>query len=236
MRWIIPDIHGCFQSLRALLEEQIRPSKGDALFFLGDYIDRGPASRQVIEYLMKMQSDGYQLRLLKGNHEEFCLMMHRQQKAQKWYQRLAPSSQIWHNWMKQGGDKTLNSYGVKRADQIPAEHIEWMARLENFIELEDFILVHAGFNFAAENIFTDQKSMLWIREFVVEPEKCSNKKIIHGHVPVSMQTIRFNLANDSYASIDLDNGVYKQDQEGYGNLVAFNPDTKAFLVQQNRDF
>ncbi len=234
-RWIIPDIHGCFKTMRVLIEEQIRPSQSDELFFLGDYIDRGPSSRMVIEYIMALEEKKYNIRLLKGNHEAFCETVYDQDKEKTWLQKLAPKSQQWHNWMKQGGKETLKSYGIKQVGQFPEEHIQWMSELEYYILLEDYILVHAGFNFVLDDIFKDTQSMLWTREFVVNPKKTDHKKIIHGHVPVSLETIRYNLEKGEYNSIDLDNGVYKRDTVGYGNLCALELNSMKLLLQPNCD-
>ena len=57
-RWVIPDIHGCINTLKQLIETGIMPTKEDELYFLGDYIDRGPDGRGVIDYIMSMQSQG----------------------------------------------------------------------------------------------------------------------------------------------------------------------------------
>ncbi len=70
-QWVIPDIHGCSRSLRALIEDQIVPSLDDQLLFLGDYVDRGPDSKGVIDYVIWLQARGYNTVTLKGNHEEF---------------------------------------------------------------------------------------------------------------------------------------------------------------------
>ena len=56
-RWVIPDLHGCVNTLRTLIEEQIRPSRSDLLYFLGDYIDRGPDSKGLIDYIRNLQKD-----------------------------------------------------------------------------------------------------------------------------------------------------------------------------------
>ena len=72
-RWVIPDIHGCLNTLKALINEQIRPARYDELYFLGDYIDRGPDSKGVLDYLRALQKDEYTLTLLKGNHEDFAV-------------------------------------------------------------------------------------------------------------------------------------------------------------------
>jgi serine/threonine protein phosphatase 1 len=70
-RWVIPDIHGYLDTLKALIEERIKPARTDELYFLGDYIDRGPDSRGVINYIRSLRQDGYAVTALKGNHEDF---------------------------------------------------------------------------------------------------------------------------------------------------------------------
>ena len=72
-KWVIPDIHGCFRTLKVLIENQIKPNKNDHLIFLGDYIDRGPDSKSVIDYIMKMQQDEFNITVLMGNHEDYCI-------------------------------------------------------------------------------------------------------------------------------------------------------------------
>ena len=72
-QWVIPDLHGCSQTLQALITEQIRPSRSDVLYFLGDYIDRGPDSKGVIDYIITLQENEYEVKVLKGNHEDYFL-------------------------------------------------------------------------------------------------------------------------------------------------------------------
>ena len=71
--WVIPDIHGHSGTLQALIEDHVQPSRTDTLYFLGDYIDRGPDAKGVIDYIIHLQQDGYNIRTLKGNHEDFLL-------------------------------------------------------------------------------------------------------------------------------------------------------------------
>ena len=72
-RWVVPDIHGHIKTLRALIEERIELQKSDSIYFLGDYIDRGPDSKGVIDYIMSLQSFGYDVHCIRGNHEDYCL-------------------------------------------------------------------------------------------------------------------------------------------------------------------
>ena len=69
----VGDIHGCSRTLRSLIEDYIVPATGDTFIFLGDYIDRGPGSRQVIDYLLTLPAQGLSCIYTGGNHEEVAL-------------------------------------------------------------------------------------------------------------------------------------------------------------------
>ncbi len=77
---------------------------------------------------------------------------------------------------------------------------------------------------------------LWLRDFEVDPKKIGNKKIIHGHVPVSLEFIDISVNNKEYNFIDLDNGAYMTKKEGFGNLVALELTSMEYKVQYNLDF
>jgi predicted MPP superfamily phosphohydrolase len=235
-QWVIPDIHGCFKTMKTLIEKQIMPDKKDTLFFLGDFIDRGPDSKSVIDYIRTMQNDGYQLRLLLGNHEDYCVQAVNAEHNRKRFFGLKEANRIKKEWEKYGGKEAQDSFGLTDLRDFPAEYIDWMRDLEYFIELDDFILVHAGLNFEIENPFTDKRAMLWLREFKVNPSKIKNKTVVHGHVPVSLEFIDMSLKNPAYHFIDLDNGVYMENRAGFGNLVALELSSKKLLIQSNMDF
>ena len=129
----------------------------------------------------------------------------------------------------------MKSFKVANFKDFPAEYLDWMKNLEYFIELENFLLVHAGFNFRSEDPFEDKSSMLWIREYDIDNEKIGNKRIIHGHVPVSLEFIDMSLKSNTYQFIDLDNGPYMTTREGFGNLVALELNTLEYKVQYNLD-
>ena len=106
-----------------------------------------------------------------------------------------------------------------------------------YVELEEYILVHAGMNFNIADPFEDTKSMMWTRKFRVDFNKSHGKKIIHGHIPVDYSFMNMVIEqNDNYDFIALDNGVFVTDKPGLGNLTAFNPDTKQIVAQSNMDF
>jgi serine/threonine protein phosphatase 1 len=234
-RWVIPDIHGCLNTLKALIEEQIKPSRSDELYFLGDYIDRGPDSRGVIDYIRTLQHDEFTVTPLKGNHEDFVVELYdaEMQSKSPWFFRLADRKR--KAWYATGGKAMLGSFGISSIKQIPPEYITWMRELVHFVKLDGFVLVHAGLNCNLDDPFTDTRSMLWLRDYQILPEKIGNRKIIHGHVPVDLQFIDLTLKNSFYKFIDLDNGPYISGKEGYGNLVALELTGTQMVIQDNRD-
>jgi serine/threonine protein phosphatase 1 len=234
--WVIPDIHGCAKTLRALVEDLIKPSKHDWLFFLGDYIDRGPSSKEVIDYLMYLKREEYNLRMLMGNHEDYLIKSYQDEVNAKSFFGFKMKNPRTKEWLFHGGKQTMESFKLTDLKQFPAEYIEWMQHLEYYIELENFILVHAGFNFKNKDPFSDTDSMLWIRDYEIDSAKIQNKRIIHGHVPVSLEFIDMSIKNKGYKFIDLDNGCYMNKREGFGNLLALELNSMVYKVQYNLDF
>lgn len=229
-RWVVPDIHGCVNTLKSLVESRLNLTKTDAIYFLGDYIDRGPDSKGVIDYIMGLQNDGYEVHYLRGNHEDYCI--------KSWnadQKRFLFRSSIEKDWRKNGAKQTLESFGVKRPRDIDKKYIDWMKNAEYYIELEDYILVHAGMNFNIPNPFEDLSSMMWIRNFKVDSDKVGGKKVIHGHVPVEMTMINLFAQSEGYGFLAIDNGIYYKNKDGFGNLLAYNLDTKELVIQHNID-
>jgi serine/threonine protein phosphatase 1 len=235
-RWVIPDIHGCVKTLKTLFEEQIRPTRYDEIYFLGDYIDRGPDSKGVIDYIRNLQDDQFTITALRGNHEDFVIDLYDAEVKSRfsWFKSFA--SKKYRSWMEIGGRDTLQSFGISELRSIPPEYIEWMRGLTYHVILEDFILVHAGLNFEIDDPFTDKESMLWTREYRIKPEKIGNRRIIHGHVPVNLELMDMSLKNKSLWFIDLDNGPYIQGKPGFGNLVAIELTSMETVIQDNRDY
>ncbi len=234
-RWVIPDIHGCSKTLKSLVSELIKPSRNDELYFLGDYVDRGPDSKGVIDFIRALQDDQYNVTALKGNHEDFMVELYdAENKARNtWWHRLGDKK---HKvWIDIGGKSTLSSFEAENIRQVPASYIEWMRGLKYYIPLENFILVHAGLNFKNENPFEDLRAMLWLRDYEIIPGKIGNRKIIHGHVPVNMELIMLAVKSRVYKFIDLDNGPYISGKEGFGNLVALELNSMEMVIQNNLD-
>lgn len=231
--WVIPDIHGCVKTVKALIETKVKPEPGDTLYFLGDYIDRGPDSKGVIDYLMFLDTQDYNCYFLKGNHEDFCTQVYEEAKSGKssWLRKSALLSR----WKHFGGKETLKSFGVKRMSQFPEKYYNWMKSLTYYLELDNFFLVHAGFDFTKETIFEDTEAMMWTMRFEVVPEKVNHKKVIYGHLPFTLDHIQYCIEKYRYNRIPLDNGVYRKGEAGFGNLLALELNSRTVEVQPNID-
>jgi len=235
--WVIPDVHGCLLTLLTLVEDLIGLRTDDSLIFLGDVIDRGPSSKGVIDYILKLKDEGINVKVLKGNHEEYMAKVFRDEQAKTGLRRmLGLKSVTFKDWMLYGGAETMSSFNVDNVEAIPEKYIEWIESLDFYMQWKNFLIVHAGFNFELDDIFSDTESMMWIREYKIDPEKLGNRKIIHGHVPVSLEFINQSIYSNSFHFIDLDNGVYMNDKPGFGNLLALELNTMELLVQPNLDF
>jgi serine/threonine protein phosphatase 1 len=234
-RWVIPDIHGYIKTLKSMVTDVVRPMRSDEIYFLGDYVDRGPDSKGVIDFIRTMQVDGYNVTALKGNHEDFMVELYDAEK-----QSVNP---WWHNfgnkkhkaWLDIGGKATLSSFGATHIRDVPADYIDWMRNLKHYVELDHFVLVHAGLNFKNEDPYADLRAMMWLRDYEIKPEKIGGRRIIHGHVPVNMELITMTIKNRIYKFIDLDNGPYMSGKEGYGNLVALELNSMEMVIQYNMD-
>lgn len=169
----ISDIHGCYKTFRELLEERIQLTKNDSLYLLGDYIDRGPDSKAVIDYILQLQHDGYHVDCLRGNHEQMLL-------------DATSSLNMLQMFRRNGGKQTLESYGCTVAELRFHRHFKFFQNLKYYIELDNYYLVHAGFNFRTTNPFLDTYSMLWIRNWHhrIDKSVLDGKIIVHGHTPI----------------------------------------------------
>lgn len=233
-RWIIPDIHGCSSTLKFLLENQLKITKHDSIYFLGDYIDRGPDGKGVLDYLMHLEKEEYEVHFIKGNHEDMCIKAYNADQKRRLFGGKHPEQIAWEDV---GAKETLKSFGVKHPREIPKEYIDWMDACVPYIELEDYILVHAGMNFNCDKPFEDVKSMMWTRHFKVDFNKSNGKKVIHGHIPVDFSFMQLVIdQGKNYDFIALDNGVFETGKPGMGNLMAFNPDTKELIAMSNIDY
>ena len=233
--WVIPDSHGCLFTFRTLVEDLIGLKRDDRLILIGDYIDRGPDSKRLIDYIIKLSNDGFNVTAIRRNHEDFLVQVWEAANRPWSLMNMVNQTKLRNNWMSSGGDTTLRSFGVNDMRLFPVSYIKWIKSLPLYVELDNFLIVHAGFNFAEDDIFADEQAMMWIRDYSIDPVRINYRRIIHGHVPVPLDFIYANLKSDTYHFIDLDNGVYMTDRPGYGNLLALELSSLKLLVQPNLD-
>jgi serine/threonine protein phosphatase 1 len=194
-QFAISDIHGCLRSFDALLDH-IAFSTTDTLYLLGDYVDRGPDSKAVIDRIWQLQANGYTVHCLAGNHEQIICE----------YYGIA---------RKFGGHTVsvdeffMKSFQVQYLDQVPENYITWMAQLPLYLEIPGYVLVHAGLNFNNSDPFEDQKALTWIRNWYynINYDWLGDRVIVHGHTPMGMQQIKQEFAQlQQRRVLDIDGG------------------------------
>jgi serine/threonine protein phosphatase 1 len=186
--YAVGDIHGCAVLLEALLEKingEPSPMRR-RLIFLGDYVDRGPASMAVISTLLAIRAREPDAVFLKGNHEQAVLD----------FIEAPDRNEDWLHW---GGDKTLESYGVPEIwsktpdrlaaelkERMPPQHLDFLNSLELWRIFGDYAFVHAGFRPGVALAEQKEEDCLWIRgEFHnAAPEGRPREVVVHGHHPV----------------------------------------------------
>lgn len=186
----IGDIHGCADKLQSLLANIAADdgAKGmpSRLIFLGDYVDRGPDSRAVVERLIHIAKERPDAVFLKGNHEDVFLKFLNKPEENK-------------EWLGWGGIETLWSYGVETPDErdalgiaeaarrlIPKSHVDFLTSLELYRVFGEYLFVHAGVRPGVPLEKQDENDLLWIRgEFHhAPPEKRPAEVVVHGHQPI----------------------------------------------------
>ena len=229
----IGDVHGCFSTLRTLLEEQVKPVPTDTLVFLGDYIDRGPNSKQVIDYIINLQEQGFKMILLRGNHEQTLLdALHYEKERKGWF--TSSKNNVFNSWFEKfGGKETFQSYGISAIKDFPATHTTWLEELKFYHKTDQYYFVHAGFNFSAADILSDTDAMLWIREFEYDGNKTGHRKIVHGHVPVTLEFLKECISHKSLGFIPLDTGCIYKERPGMGYLSAYDLTNQVLFSQRN---
>ncbi len=176
--FIVGDIHACPQELETLLQAlPVQPH--DQLVFLGDYVDRGPGAREVIELLLALKADDVcQLRFLKGNHEDMFLDF------------MGYGGHYGDAFLYNGGNTTLESYGLSPglpanvyASCLPPDHLLFLLDLDMLVSSPDLLCVHAGVNPQRALDAQTEEDLLWIRqEFIFHPHNLPYT-VVFGHTP-----------------------------------------------------
>ena len=206
--YAIGDVHGRADLLSKLFSRidddlKARPSADTVEVYLGDYIDRGSSSREVIELLIARQKV-HDTIFLQGNHEHYAL-------------KFLSDPAALSNWKKIGGLDTILSYGVNPAHRddpqsqhqvaialsqaMPDSHHRFLRGLALSFTCGDFFFAHAGVRPGISLQLQSRRDLLWIREDFLLHEENFGKVIVHGHTPARKPDIRFN-------RINIDTGAY----------------------------
>jgi serine/threonine protein phosphatase 1 len=207
--YAIGDIHGHIDLLKDLAQKiaddlTARPVQNAQFVFLGDYIDRGPASNEVLSYLNTLMRRGGAV-FLRGNHEEMLM-------------RFLSDVNIMEEWRRFGGLETLDSYAVPThrvkqgfgyaeaqedlKNHMPQTHLEFLEATLPFYECGDYFFCHAGIDPQRPLDRQNTRDLLWIRQEFLNSERQFMKKIVHGHTPVREIDNRKN-------RINVDTGAYR---------------------------
>jgi serine/threonine protein phosphatase 1 len=199
--FVIGDVHGCLEELNRLLDA-LAPTADDTVCFLGDYVDRGPSARGVIERLLRLRQEGPRCVFLKGNHEDMFLSF------------LGLTGRYGEVFLANGGNTTLASYGLEGlsppevARRLPPSHHEFLQSLQTEARFGRFLCVHAGVRPSRALDRQSEEDLLWIREdFIAHPHPFP-VTVLFGHTP------RKDVTLDLPFKIGLDTGLV------YGNRLS----------------
>lgn len=170
----IGDIHGCLDKLRKLLALIDADWAQDTVVFMGDYIDRGPASKEVVDAVLDLRRKHERVVCLMGNHERMFL---------NWLDGREEDL-----FLANGGRNTLRSYGIAPDDsdreaKVPPDHLEFFRSLLPFYETETHLFVHAGVRPGLPMEIQDPHDMIWIRHEFFLADHGLNKTVVFGHTP-----------------------------------------------------
>ena len=209
--YVVGDVHGRLDLLQGLLakihaELQHHPSPKTLLVFVGDLIDRGPSSAQVVERLRTYQRDGIRTVFLLGNHEEVLLRI------------LRGDAYLIEKWRWFGGAECLQSYGVdptqldRASDDealalvrnaIPREHVRFLESFSDSCRFGDYLFVHAGIRPGVPIEQQSQSDLRWIRELFLFDENDHGCVVVHGHTisrDVEQRPNRIGIDTGAYRS------------------------------------
>jgi serine/threonine protein phosphatase 1 len=200
--YAVGDIHGRLDLLNKLLARTnadiaLRPTVRPVYVFLGDYIDRGPSSRETIDRLIE-HSETHESLFLKGNHEQIAL-------------KCLSDRALFDQWLRLGGLETLVSYGVHPEtlangkqivelqsalhSALPQTHFRFFRDLQSSFACGDFFFAHAGVKPNVELSHQKESDLLWIRGEFLSSNDDFGKIIVHGHTPTSEIEVGLNRIN-----------------------------------------
>ena len=208
-RIAIGDIHGCFQTFKALITT-INPTKKDQIFILGDLIDKGKQSKAVVDYVIEWQEKGYNFFVVRGNHEQSFLTAY------------------------QCGFEFFVEYLEKNQTDDFLQDIEkyltFFSQLAYCYDLRDWLICHTPFLINQESLYRGMKGLFPKINFDIKD--LSSKRQVAGHIVEPLVKIQKSIAQNS-SIILLDSGCVYKSNEGLGYLSAMNLDSYGLISQVN---
>ena len=200
--------------LQSLVQRCRRDANGEAMqiVLLGDYIDRGPDSKKVVEFVIRLQAPAPEAVIcLLGNHEALALAAVERGAAER-------------QWRANGGAATLRSYAVKAARDLPAEHLAWFRTLPRRHDDGLRLFVHAGIDPNRPLEQQDDCNLLWIRDQFLDDERDHGRFIVHGHTPTrtgfpDLRHNRVNLDTGAVYGSPLTAAVFTQSKAGPTHFI-----------------
>lgn len=212
---VIGDIHGELDKLKKLISK-LKVRDNDKFIFLGDYIDRGPYSKGVLDYVLNILDTYEGSVALKGNHEQLAIDAIRYR-----------SEYMIYSWIRNGGGITIKSYcdhvDLYEDDLISPEHFKFIVNLPFYYEDENFIFVHGYANDKFDMNEQNELMCIWQRYEDIKPHK-SGKIVVVGH------TIQHGGHADDGYKIGIDTGSFLED--GFITAMVISGDNVSFTTSQ----
>lgn len=218
-RYAIGDVHGCLLTLRKMVEEELAVSKTDLLVLLGDYVDRGPSSKGVLDYIEHLVEDGYRVIPLRGNHDDMLV-------------RARFSERYVSAQLRNGGVETLDSFGVQTHQEIPLLYCDMIDSYPLVHEEPDVVCLHGSYDITAPEPLADYETILWKRLDGDDLDK-DGRRIVCGHTPIKLEEMQIRI--DDGRKIILDNGCVYHNRAGLGKLAAIDLDSLILSLVDNVD-
>lgn len=218
-RFAIADIHGGLQTFLALIRK-INPRHDDRVYLLGDYVDRGPDSKGVLDTIIGMQEAGCDIRPLMGNHDDMLLSS-----------VTGDHDAFSRYWMEGWGTHTLKSFGICSPGHLPERYLNFLQSLPLSCRDGAYLLAHAGLDMTRNDPVSETRpeQMLWgDAVFSRAAGPCDGVKLVTGHKIRTLADIRESL---STSHIQLDNGACVGPSAEHGNLIALNLETLEIASQ-----
>ena len=190
-------------------------------FLLGDFIDRGRQGKEVLYKVISLIDEGYAIYPLRGNHEDMLLGS--------------------HNAIQEGDTRKVPTLGKTKGirddnRKILPKYLKLLEKLPYFYKLDNYLLVHGGFDFSKPKPFKNYESMIWIRRFETDLKLTKGRTIIHGHTRRKLSVIKKSIKTKSKI-IGLDNMIHKgirgKEDPEFGHMLCLDLDSLELFIQKN---